>query len=384
MSTRSPETLSKIALEPMAAVQSFNGTPTPEVRQTEGGHLYFTAFGSVNLPATPSFTPGQAMTDSFGRSINYLRISLTDACNLRCVYCMPEDMTFRPRRELMGDDEIMTLVEVGASLGVRKIRLTGGEPTIRTNVVELVGRIAAVPGIKDLAMTTNALMLDKLAAPLAKAGLKRVNISIDTTDAAKFKRITRWGDLADVWRGIEAAETAGLRPIKLNCVVIRGFNDADVVDLARLTLERDWDVRFIEMMPFGEVTEFQLSNVVTFREMQDQVEAVFGPLEEAGYDFVDPSRPFRIPGAKGTLGFISSVTEPFCQGCGRVRLTADGKLRLCLLRDDEVDLLTPLRSGASFRELQEIMWEGAFHKPWGHGLAAGEIAGGRAMNQIGG
>ncbi len=384
MSTRSPETLSKITLEPSAAVQSFNGTPTPEVRQTEGGHLYFTAFGSVNLPATPSFTPGQAMADSFGRSINYLRISLTDACNLRCVYCMPEDMTFRPRRELMSDDEIMTLVEVGASLGVRKIRLTGGEPSIRSNVVELVRRIAAVPGIKDLAMTTNALMLDKLAAPLAQAGLKRVNISIDTLDAAKFKRITRWGDIDDVWRGIEAAEAAGLRPIKLNCVVIRGFNDSDVVDLARLTVERDWDVRFIEMMPFGEVTEFQLSNVVTFREMQDQVEAVFGPLEEAGYDFVDPSRPFRIPGAKGTLGFISSVTEPFCQGCGRVRLTADGKLRLCLLRDDEVDLLTPLRSGASFRELQEIMWEGAFHKPWGHGLAAGEIAGGRAMNQIGG
>ncbi len=391
MSTRSPETLSKISFDESipsvgqtVAVQSFNGTPTPEVRQTEGGHLYFTAFGSVNLPAVPGFVPGQQMADSFGRSINYLRISLTDACNLRCVYCMPEDMTFRPRRELMSDDEIMTLVEVGASLGVRKIRLTGGEPTIRTNVVELVRRIAAVPGIKDLAMTTNGLMLDKLAAPLAQAGLKRVNISIDTLDAAKFKRITRWGDIDDVWRGIEAAEAAGLRPIKLNCVVIRGFNDSDVVDLARLTVDRDWDVRFIEMMPFGEVTDFQLSNVVTFREMQDQVEAVFGPLEEAGYDFVDPSRPFRIPGAKGTLGFISSVTEPFCQGCGRVRLTADGKLRLCLLRDDEVDLLTPLRSGASFRELQEIMWEGAFHKPWGHGLAAGEIAGGRAMNQIGG
>jgi len=391
MSTRSSETLSKItfdesvpSVDQAVAVQSFSGTPTPEVRQTQGGHLYFTAFGSVNLPATPSFTPGQAMADSFGRSINYLRISLTDACNLRCVYCMPEDMTFRPRRELMSDDEIMTLVEVGASLGVRKIRLTGGEPSIRSNVVELVRRIAAVPGIKDLAMTTNGLMLDKLAAPLAQAGLKRVNISIDTLDAAKFKRITRWGDIDDVWRGIEAAEAAGLRPIKLNCVVIRGFNDSDVVDLARLTVDRDWDVRFIEMMPFGEVTDFQLSNLVTFREMQDQVEAVFGPLEEAGYDFVDPSRPFRIPGAKGTLGFISSVTEPFCQGCGRVRLTADGKLRLCLLRDDEVDLLTPLRSGASFRELQEIMWEGAFHKPWGHGLAAGEIAGGRAMNQIGG
>jgi cyclic pyranopterin phosphate synthase len=284
----------------------------------------------------------------------------------------------------MDDDEIIKLVEVGASLGVRKIRLTGGEPTIRRNVVDLVRRMAAVPGIKDLAMTTNGIVLDKLAQPLADAGLNRVNISIDTLDAAKFKRITRWGDIDELWRGIHAAEAAGLKPIKLNCVVTRGFNDTDIVDLARLTLEKAWEVRFIEMMPFGEVTEFQLDNVVSFREMRERVEAVFGPLEEASYDFVDPSRPFRIPGAKGTLGFISSVTEPFCQGCGRVRLTADGKLRLCLLRDDEVDLLSPLRSGASFRELQEIMWEGAFHKPWGHGLASGVIAEGRAMNQIGG
>lgn len=361
-----------------------NGAPVVRLQRTSGGHFYETAFGSVNMPAVPDFVPGQPMHDSYGRRINYLRISLTDACNLRCVYCMPENMTFRPRRELMGDDEIIKLVEVGASLGVRKIRLTGGEPTIRQNVVELVRRMAAVPGIKDLAMTTNGLLLDKLAQPLADAGLNRVNISIDTMDPAKFRRITRWGNIDDLWRGIEAAEAAGLRPIKLNCVVTREFNDDDVVELARLTLDREWDVRFIEMMPFGEVTDFQLDNVVSFREMRDQVEGVFGPLEEAGYDFVDPSRPFRIPGAKGTLGFISSVTEPFCQGCGRVRLTADGKLRLCLLRDDEVDLLSPLRSGASFRELQEIMWEGAFHKPWGHGLADGMIAEGRAMNQIGG
>jgi len=344
-----------------------------------------TGLGSVTMAPLPAGFQIEPMSDSYGRRINYLRISLTDACNLRCVYCMPEDMSFRPRHELMSDDEILFLVKVGASLGVNKVRLTGGEPTIRPNVVEIVRGIAQTPGIKDLAMTTNGLLLPKLAKPLAEAGLKRVNISIDTLNAAKFKQITRWGKLDDVWASIHAAEEAGLTPVKLNSVVVRNFNDGeDMIELARLTLENDWDVRFIEMMPFGEITDFQQTNVVTYKEMRDRIESVFGPLEEATYDFLDPSRPFRIPGAMGTLGFISSVTEPFCQGCGRVRLTADGKLRLCLLRDDEVDLLTPLRAGASFEEMRVLMREGAFHKPWGHGLDQGIVSENRAMNQIGG
>ena len=344
-----------------------------------------TGLGSITMAPLPAGFQIEPMSDSYGRRINYLRISLTDACNLRCVYCMPEDMNFRPRHELMSDEEILFLVKVGASLGVNKVRLTGGEPTIRPNVVEIVRGIAQTPGIKDLAMTTNGLLLPKLAKPLAEAGLKRVNISIDTLNAAKFKQITRWGKLDDVWASIQAAEAAGLTPVKLNSVVVRNFNDGeDMIELARLTLENDWDVRFIEMMPFGEITDFQQTNVVTYKEMRDRIESVFGPLEEATYDFLDPSRPFRIPGAMGTLGFISSVTEPFCQGCGRVRLTADGKLRLCLLRDDEVDLLTPLRAGASFEEMRVLMREGAFHKPWGHGLEQGIVSENRAMNQIGG
>lgn len=346
--------------------------------------LQSTPLGRVTMSPLPESYAIEPMHDSYGRRINYLRISLTDACNLRCVYCMPEHMTFMPRQSLMSDEEILYLVRVGASLGVNKIRLTGGEPTIRPNLVELVRGIASVPGITDLAMTTNAILLDKLAQPLADAGLKRVNISIDTLDPDKFHRITRWGHIDDVWRGIRAAEAAGMHPIKLNSVVVRNFNQEDMVDLARLTLENEWDVRFIEMMPFGEINDFQQSNVVTFQEMRETVEAVFGPLEEASYDFVDPSRPFRIPGAMGTLGFISSVTEPFCQGCGRVRLTAEGKLRLCLLRDDEVDLLTPLRQGASFEEMRQLMADGAFHKPWGHSLSLGQFAKNRAMNQLGG
>ena len=348
-------------------------------------HFEKTPYGSVSIAPVPGGYAIEPMSDSYGRRINYLRISLTDACNLRCVYCMPEDMTFRPRHELMSDEELLLLVRVGASLWVNKIRLTGGEPTIRPNLIEIVREIANTPGIKDLAMTTNGLLLPKLAKPLAEAGLRRVNISIDTLDAKKFRQITRWGDLDDIWRAIRASEEAGLTPIKLNCVVVRNFNDGeDMVQLARLTLENDWDVRFIEMMPFGEITDFQQTNVVTFQEMRQRIEDAFGPLEEASYDFVDPSRPFRIPGAMGTLGFISSVTEPFCQGCGRVRLTADGKLRLCLLRDDEVDLLTPLRAGASFEELRILMRDGSYHKPWGHGLAQGIVAEKRAMNQIGG
>ena len=343
-----------------------------------------TEHGTVTIAELPDEIALNDVHDSYGRHINYLRISLTDVCNLRCVYCMPEDMKFRPTKELMTDDEIIFLTKVAASLGVTKIRLTGGEPTIRPNVVEIVRQIAETPGIKDVAMTTNGLMLPKLAQPLADAGLNRVNISIDTVDPDKFRQLTRWGDIADVWNGIDASEKAGLKPIKLNCVVVRNFNDEDVIELARLTMEREWDVRFIEMMPFGEVSDFQQTNVVTFREIREMVESVFGPLEEAGYDFVDPSRPYKIPGAKGSLGFISSVTEPFCQGCGRVRFTADGKLRLCLLRDDEVDLLTPLRAGATFDEIRKLMADGSFHKPWGHGLADGVFASNRAMNQIGG
>ena len=348
-------------------------------------NLYTNNHGAVSVAPLPEGYPIEPTFDSYGRRINYLRISLTDACNLRCVYCMPEDMHFRPRHELMSDEELLYLVKIAASLGVNKIRLTGGEPTIRPGIVGLVREIAATPGVRDLAMTTNGVLLDKLARPLAEAGLKRVNISIDTLDAEKFQRITRWGELDDVWRGIRAAEEAGLTPIKLNSVVVRHFNDGkDMIDLARLTVENDWEVRFIEMMPFGEIGDFQQTNVVTYAEMKQRIESHFGPLEEAGYDYVDPSRPFRIQGAMGTLGFISSVTEPFCQGCGRVRLTADGKLRLCLLRDDEVDLLTPLRAGASWDELRTLMRDGAYHKPWGHDLAHGHFAENRAMNQIGG
>jgi GTP 3',8-cyclase len=328
--------------------------------------------------------PG-TMNDAYGRRLNYLRVSLTDACNLRCVYCMPEDIRFRPAATLLQDDEILTLVRVAASLGVNKIRLTGGEPTVRHGVVNLVRNIVAIPGIERVVMTTNGIKLAELAGPLAEAGLAQVNISIDSLDPVKFRRITRRGDLADVWQGITAAEAAGLRPVKLNCVVTRGFNDDEVVELARLTLDNPWEVRFIELMPLGSVADFQQDQVVSSAETRSRIEAALGPLEVVpGHNGHDPARPYRLPNARGQLGFISSVTEPFCEGCNRLRLTADGKLRLCLLRDDEADLLTPLRAGADFATLRQLMAEAAFRKPWGHRLEQHDIAKSREMSQIGG
>lgn len=323
--------------------------------------------------------------DRFGRKIHYLRISLTDHCNLRCVYCMPEDMTFRPNQELMQDDEVLLLVHLFTRLGFDKFRLTGGEPTVRLHIVELVREIASLPGVRSLSMTTNGVLLPRLAEPLAKAGLQRVNISLDSLNPEKFRRLTRWGSLEDVWEGILAAERAGLTPLKINTVVVRGYNEADVVDLARLTLEHPWQVRFIEMMPFAGATELQLNQVVKAEEMQRTIEAALGAMQVAnGGELDGEARLYRLPEARGEIGFISSVSMPFCAACTRARLTADGRLRLCLLREGEVDLLTPLRAGASLEDLRQLILEGIWNKPWGHGLAEGIIPLNRVMSEIGG
>jgi cyclic pyranopterin phosphate synthase len=323
--------------------------------------------------------------DRFGRKIHYLRISLTDHCNLRCVYCMPEDMTFRPNAELMQDDELLTLVRLFASLGFDKFRLTGGEPTVRAHVVDLVREIAAMPGVDSLSMTTNGVLLEKLAQPLKEAGLQRVNISLDTLNAEKFKRLTRWGSFEQVWRGIESAEQVGLTPLKLNAVVVRGYNDTDVVDLAALTRSHPWQVRFIEMMPFAGATQFQQSQVVRASEMMENIEARLGALTPVDGGRLDgEARLYRLPDARGEVGFISSVSMPFCASCTRARLTADGKLRLCLLREKEVNLLGPLRQGATLEDLRQLIVDGIWGKPWGHGLAVGDVPLNRTMSEIGG
>jgi len=325
------------------------------------------------------------MRDQYGRELNDLRISLTDRCNLRCVYCMPEEgIDFRPPEELLRDDELLLLVRIAAELGVMRVRLTGGEPTVRPAVVDLVGAIGAVPGIRDLSMTTNGILLEYLAADLARAGLRRVNVSLDTLDPQKFGRITRGGRVERVLAGIARAEAVGLLPMKINAVVVRGFNEEDVVSLARLTLERPWEVRFIEVMPFGAVADVADAGIVTSEETMARIEAALGRLEEIDLSGGDPARTYRVAGAAGTLGFISPVSQPFCSKCGRLRLTADGRLRLCLLRDDEVDLLTPLRNGASYEELKEIFAAGAYRRPFGHALAERLFPEKRVMIQIGG
>ena len=323
--------------------------------------------------------------DRFGRSISYLRISLTDHCNLRCVYCMPEDMSFRPNEALMQDDEILLFVRLFAQLGFHKFRLTGGEPTVRAHIVDLVREITLTPGVRSLTMTTNGVLLSRLAHPLAEAGLSRVNISLDTLDPQKFQRLTRWGKLEDVWEGIMAAENAGLTPVKINAVVVQGYNESDVVHVAQLTLEYPWQVRFIEMMPFAGATDLQTNHLVTAETMQDIITSALGDLTVVNSGKLDgEARLYRLAGAKGDLGFISSVTQPFCASCTRARLTADGRLRLCLLRDGEVDLLSPLREGASLNDLRQLILDGIWEKPWGHGLDEGLIPLNRVMSEIGG
>lgn len=323
--------------------------------------------------------------DRFGRLIHYLRISLTDHCNLRCVYCMPEDMTFRPNADLLQDDEILLLVRLFVKLGFDKFRLTGGEPTVRARIVDLVRDIAHTDGVRSLTMTTNGVLLKKLAFPLAEAGLQRVNVSMDTLDPEKFRKLTRWGSLDDVWEGIEAAERAGLNPVKINAVIVRGYNEMDAVGLAELTGDRPWQVRFIEMMPFAGATDLQTNQLITAADVKNRIETHLGPLEVVNGGKLDgEARLFRLPGSKGDVGFISSVTNPFCASCTRARLTSDGRLRLCLLREGEVDLMTPLRQGASLEDLRAIILEGVWNKPWGHGLDEGVIPLNRVMSEIGG
>jgi cyclic pyranopterin phosphate synthase len=298
---------------------------------------------------------------------------------------MPEQMSFRPGSALLQDDELLTLIRIFAELGFEKIRFTGGEPTLRRNLVELIRTTARTPGIKSVGLTTNGILLDYLARPLRDAGLDRVNVSLDTLDEARFRKITRWGNLRDVLAGIEAAERVGLR-VKINAVPVRGYNDnGDIAALARLTLDRPWQVRFIEMMPLGGIAKFQQDNFITEAALRAHIEQTLGPLAPENNGQLDgEARVYRLKNAKGTVGFISSVSSPFCAGCNRLRLMADGILRLCLLRENEVDLRRPLRAGWSPDRLKTLLRDAVHKKPWGHGLAENTIAINRTMSEIGG
>jgi GTP 3',8-cyclase len=329
--------------------------------------------------------------DSFNREIDYLRISLTDRCNLRCVYCMPlEGLRFLPNAEMLTADEIERVVRAAVRVGFRKFRLTGGEPTLRLDLLEIVERLAAVPGIGELALTTNALLMAKLAEPLKRAGLARINVHLDSLNPATVERLMRWGNFERVWEGIMAAEAAGLKPIKLNAVVTAGYNETDVVDLARLTVERDWHVRFIELMPLGggECASVSIKRYVSNIETRRRIEAELGPLREcATQSLADEARNFTLPQARGVVGFISPVSEPYCGTCNRMRLTADGKFHLCLLNDEEMDVRKVLRSqngDGGIEGVGRILVRAVEGKPTGHHLLEGRSTRERSMYQIGG
>src|SRR3984893_6011881 len=327
--------------------------------------------------------------DSFNREIDYLRLSVTDRCNLRCVYCMPlEGLRFLPTANLTHPAEYEMVARAAVSVGFRKFRLTGGEPLLRLDIVEIIERLASVPGVKGLALTTNSMLLPEMAAPLKKAGLERINVHLDSLNPETVARQMRWGSFEKVWAGIMAAEEAGLTPIKLNAVVTAGYNEADVMDLATLTLERDWHVRFIELMPLGggECARLSVARYVSNIETRRRIETGVGTLNElASENAADEARNYRLAGARGVIGFISPVSEPYCGTCNRMRLTADGKFHLCLLNDDELDVKKAIRSGeGAIDKVAEILVRAVRMKPTGHHLLEGRSTHDRSMYQIGG
>jgi cyclic pyranopterin phosphate synthase len=323
------------------------------------------------------------LSDSYHRPLNYLRVSVTDRCNLRCVYCMPpEGIPLAAHGDILSYEEIASVTRAAVEMGIVKVRLTGGEPLVRADLAGLVAMLSAIEGIDDISMTTNAELLEQHAGDLKAAGLRRVNVSLDSLRRRRFRSITRVGNLGRVLRGIEASRRAGLGPVKTNTVVIRGTNDDEIIDFARLTLDGDWHVRFIEYMPFANGARQPDDLLVTVAEMRERIEAL-GPLEPTFASGGGPAKYFRLPGARGTIGFISPVSEHFCQACNRLRLTADGRLRPCLFSDSEVDLRGPLRQGASTDDIKRLIQEAASCKPEGHRLKAG-VTCERFMAQIGG
>jgi cyclic pyranopterin phosphate synthase len=311
------------------------------------------------------------LVDGFGRVATDLRVSLTDRCNLRCTYCMPpEGLDWLPKPELLTDDEVTRLVGIGVErLGITEVRYTGGEPLLRRNLVGIVARTMALRPRAQVSLTTNGIGLARLAAPLAEAGLDRVNVSLDTLDRDTFKRLAHRDRLADVLAGLAAAERAGLRPVKVNAVLMRGVNDHEAVPLLRFCLEHGYQLRFIEQMPLDAQHRWQRDNMITADEILERLSAAFALVpDDAETRGSAPAETYRIDGGPAKVGVIGSVTRPFCGACDRVRLTADGQIRNCLFAREESDLRGPLRAGASDDELAERWVAAVTAKRAGHGI----------------
>lgn len=326
------------------------------------------------------------LADQFNRRITYLRISVTDKCNLRCIYCMPEaGLPWLPKSDILTYEEIVRLVRAAASVGVRSVRLSGGEPLVRKNLERLVAGIAAIDGIDDIALSTNALLLESQLDTLVRAGLKRVNVSLDTLRDDRFTEIARRPGLDRVLAGIEAAIAAGLTPLKINVVVMRGRNDDELTAFAEWTKSRPVYVRFIEVMPVHENVELQRDAYVSSDEILERISGIGELKPVSGPGGNGPARYFAFDGAPGAVGVISPLSHDYCERCNRVRLTADGRLRLCLFGDYEVDLRTPLRAGAPDAELVDLLNGAMLIKPERHHLRLGETASQmRAFSEIGG
>ncbi|MFC1899667.1 GTP 3',8-cyclase MoaA [Chloroflexota bacterium] len=326
------------------------------------------------------------LSDTFQRKINYLRVSVTDRCNLRCIYCMPPDgIELMEHDNILSYEEIFNIISAAADLGITKIRLTGGEPLSRLVLPELVRMIKQIKTIDDIALTTNGLLLGRYAAELKEAGLNRVNISLDTLKQDKFEHITRRsGKLSEVLSNIEMARNIGLNPVKINVVVVAGVNDDEILDFAGKTISDGWHVRFIELMlPVGVSTNS--NQFISAKEIKKRLNPL-GKMESYRGDITGngPAKYFRFPHSEGSVGFITPVSEHFCHQCNRLRLTSDGILRPCLLSEDEIDLKTPLRNGSSAEELRNLIKKAVTIKPLSHHIDKGYMPQDRPFSQVGG
>jgi GTP 3',8-cyclase len=329
----------------------------------------------------------EPLRDSWGREIKSVRVSVTDKCNFRCTYCMPaEGLEWLGRQEILSFEEITRLVGVLARLGVDEVRLTGGEPLVRRDLPVLVGLLAHTEGVRDLSLTTNGVLLDRLAGPLVEAGLQRLNVSLDSLNHVRFAEITRRDALDAVLRGLEEAERyPELSPIKVNCVAVKGFTETEVPALAELARRKPYVVRFIEFMPLDADEAWREDDVLTGAEIRKIIEAEHGPLVEVPAKPSSTARRFRFSDGSGELGFVNPVSEPFCSSCDRIRITADGQLRTCLFSRREWDLKAPLREGASDEELVELLRFAVRHKELKHRINdPGFVRASRSMSQIGG
>jgi cyclic pyranopterin phosphate synthase len=329
----------------------------------------------------------EPLRDGWGREIRSVRVSVTDKCNFRCTYCMPaEGLEWLGRAEILTFEEIARLVRVLASLGVDEVRLTGGEPLVRRDLPALVEMLARIPGVRDLSLTTNGVLLDRLAGPLVEAGLKRINVSLDSLSHVRFAELTRRDALDSVLRGLEEAERyPELRPIKVNCVAIKGFTEQEIPALAELARRKPYVVRFIEFMPLDADEIWREDQVLTGAEIRASIEERYGPLVELPAKASSTAKRYGFADGVGELGFVNPVSEPFCSSCDRIRLTADGQLRTCLFSRREWDLKTPLRDGSSDEQLVAALRNAIAHKELKHRInERGFVRASRSMSQIGG